>query len=231
MRRIFPTTCPTVRMTRGKSFGGITASATIATTISLPMSKSNIEDPAKRASGPRRSEALCHRRRKGGAQPTLWTSLASTPTRFSIDRGAVGGASAGFLVVVGETFLERFHAFGDVAHDVGDLTFAAEQQERHRDEQHPVPNAQTTHGRFPNPLAPPGNRRRDPRCPKPKRVERQKQAWLGAKAGESDCGTRSVAFFLQGIGPPRQRWRREGPHCAAGGSGKTIAGRTKDSHP
>ncbi len=30
MRRIWPTYWPTVRITRGKSFGGITASATIA---------------------------------------------------------------------------------------------------------------------------------------------------------------------------------------------------------
>src|SRR5208282_5680874 len=101
MRRIFPTTCPTVRMTRGRSFGGITASATIATTISLPMSKSNIEDPAERASGARGSVSPCHERRKGRAQPTLltsWTSLASTPTRFSIERGGFGADSARFSV-------------------------------------------------------------------------------------------------------------------------------------
>src|SRR5208337_896682 len=63
---------------------------------------------------------------------------------------------SGLLVVVGEAFLERLHAFGDVAHDVGYLALAAEQQERNRGEQHPVPNAETTHGRFPNTMTPPG---------------------------------------------------------------------------
>jgi hypothetical protein len=42
MRRIFPTYWPTVRSTRGKSFGGITARATIPTTRSLLASRSNM---------------------------------------------------------------------------------------------------------------------------------------------------------------------------------------------
>ena len=48
IRRIFPTVCPTVRITRGRSFGGITAKATMATMIILLMSKSNMAHRATR---------------------------------------------------------------------------------------------------------------------------------------------------------------------------------------
>ncbi len=43
MRRILPMTWPTVRMTRGRSFGGMTARATMPKIRSLPTSKSNME--------------------------------------------------------------------------------------------------------------------------------------------------------------------------------------------
>ena len=42
MRRILPSVCPTVRMTRGRSFGGITAKATMPTMIILLRSRSNM---------------------------------------------------------------------------------------------------------------------------------------------------------------------------------------------
>ena len=42
IRRILPTVWPTVRMTRGRSFGGITAKATTPTMIILLMSRSNM---------------------------------------------------------------------------------------------------------------------------------------------------------------------------------------------
>ena len=42
MRRILPSVCPTVRMTRGRSFGGITANATMPTMIILLRSRSNM---------------------------------------------------------------------------------------------------------------------------------------------------------------------------------------------
>src|SRR6185437_39676 len=55
------------------------------------------------------------------------------------------------LIVVRQAFLERFHALGDIAHEVGNLALAAEQQKRDRGEQHPMPNAQATHGLHPIP--------------------------------------------------------------------------------
>ncbi len=42
IRRIRPIVWPTVRITRGRSFGGITAKATMATMIILLMSRSNM---------------------------------------------------------------------------------------------------------------------------------------------------------------------------------------------
>src|ERR1700733_13649836 len=42
MRRILPIVWPTVRMTRGRSLGGITAKATMPTRIILLMSRSNM---------------------------------------------------------------------------------------------------------------------------------------------------------------------------------------------
>jgi beta-phosphoglucomutase-like phosphatase (HAD superfamily) len=47
--------------------------------------------------------------------------------------------------VVGHALLERLDALCDVAHDVGNLALAAEQQQRNREEQHPMPNAEATH--------------------------------------------------------------------------------------
>ena len=42
MRRILPIVWPTVRITRGRSFGGITAKATMPTMIILLKSRSNM---------------------------------------------------------------------------------------------------------------------------------------------------------------------------------------------
>ena len=157
MRRIRPSAWPTVRMTRGKSFGGITASATMPKTRSLPTSKSNMQ---RSRSGGRPAWRPATARRAGSVSrpcPSLWRR----PGAGAVLEARRRGRRLGRLVVLGHAFLERFDALGDVAHDVGDLAFAAEQQQRDRREQHPVPNAQATHGVFPHERAvrPLGGRR------------------------------------------------------------------------
>ena len=145
----------------------------------LPVSRSVEEDALSRP---------CERR---------WRRRRPGSRSSAADRRAPG---AGFSSSSGEAFLERFHALGDVAHDVGDLALAAEQQQRHRAEQHPVPNAEATHGRFPDAKAPPGftSRRRDPRCREPKRGARQKQACHGARNRDLNAARRLVGSACAG---------------------------------
>ena len=133
---------------------------------SLPTSKSNMERSGHTkalGSGARRISPPGDGRRAGRVSRPCVVSFASTaaPARFSRLRGGVGAAGSAAGVVVGHALLEGFDALGDVAHDVGNLAFAAEQQQRHRSEQHPVPNAQTTHGHRPgqSPNAPASRRR------------------------------------------------------------------------
>src|SRR5271165_2626872 len=149
-------------MTRGKSLGGITASATIATTISLPKSKSNISGSVRPNVGdtPQAFPVQKELRATRSADLVHVVGVDANPVLDGTRRSGCGRRDGLLLVVVGHALLERFHALGDVAHDVRDLALAAEQQERDRNEQHPVPNAKATHGRFPNTPTPPGVSRR-----------------------------------------------------------------------
>src|SRR5208337_4674144 len=115
-------------MTRGRSLGGITARATIATTNILPMSKSNIGAPAERAPG-RRGRASPSCERQHAIRSADLVHVAGLDARTVLDRAGSRRRSAlrrFLLVVLGEALLEGFHPFGDVAHDVGDLAFASE---------------------------------------------------------------------------------------------------------
>ena len=152
MRRILPTVWPTVRITRGKSFGGMTAQGDDADDQKL--ADVNIEHeqarpdgrPGDRAARPPESAPLSSPWRV--SRPSACRSTSTAPPRFSIERGRRRGR--GFrLVVLRHALLEGFDALGDVAHDVGNLALAAEQQQRDRSEQHPVPDAKATHDRHP----------------------------------------------------------------------------------
>src|SRR5271166_6707781 len=155
-------------MTRGKSFGGITAKATMPTISILPTSRSNMTHWTRATNGgalrPRHGHAGCAVNRQ--ARPRLKTRSADLVDVVGVDADAAldrplgGRGGLRLLVVVGQAFLERFHALGDVAHEVGNLALAAEQQERDRAEQHPMPNAKATHGRLPIPRRPTSRRRR-----------------------------------------------------------------------
>ena len=100
----------------------------------LPAARGAPRDPPPRAATPhaklavRHSRGLHHRR-----QLLLWSPV-------------VGSLRSGLrLVVVGKSPLERLHALGDVAHDVGNLAFAAEQQQRHRDDRRRDRDAERGH--------------------------------------------------------------------------------------
>src|SRR5277367_3476508 len=150
MRRILPTAWPTVRMTRGRSFGGITAKATMPTMIILLMSRSNIAHRTRRPNSDAASAT--------SSSPALrFENALSRPYER---RSRDGRSRLHLLVVVGQALLERLHALGDVDHEVGNLALAAEQQERNRTEQHPMPNAKATHGRHPILRRPGSGRRR-----------------------------------------------------------------------
>src|SRR6516162_932390 len=138
MRRILPNVCPTVRITRGRSFGGITAKATMPTIIILLTSRSNM------AHGPGAPTAsiTARRHRCRRKRPLRARRSADLVNVVRLDADAVldrpGRRLSGLgLIVLGKPFLERFHALGDVAHEVGNLALAAEQQERNRAKQHP----------------------------------------------------------------------------------------------
>src|SRR4051812_45319616 len=62
--------------------------------------------------------------------------------RLVLPRGLV---LLGRLVVFRHALLEALYALGHVAHDRGNLAAAAEQQQRHGEEDEPMPDAQATH--------------------------------------------------------------------------------------
>src|SRR5260370_722888 len=129
-----------------------------------------------------------------------WARSADLMNVFGLDADAVfdralrGRRGLGDFIVLRHSLFERFDAFGDIAHDVGNLALAAEQQQRDRAEQHPMPNTEATHGRLPDPRRRPVEPAAHPRSRKPKREMPQKQACL-RKSADQRAGW---AFVFEG---------------------------------
>ena len=116
MARALPTHCPTMRIRRGKSFGPTTTSATTSRMrIWLQLRSSNIA--------------------KGRRYECVAVSFFGLVARKFARRG----------LLVGEALLEAVDALGEVAHQVGNLAAAAEQDQRDRSHQQDMPDAQATH--------------------------------------------------------------------------------------
>src|SRR5215475_2927534 len=151
MRRILPIHWPTVRSTAGNSLGPITTSAITAMMMILPQPRSNIglsfHDAAEsrgRAAG-QAVGAACVR-------AEISTGLMALRLRGDafglvvVDGLLLGrGRHRGRLLVVRHALLEGLDALGEVAHERGDFAAPAEQQERDRNDDDPVHDAQRTH--------------------------------------------------------------------------------------
>ncbi len=60
-------------------------------------------------------------------------------------RRIAGALHLRLLVFVGQAFLERFYALCDIPHDVGNLAFAAENDQYDGPDNEPMPDRQTAH--------------------------------------------------------------------------------------
>src|SRR5215510_134888 len=154
MRRSLAIHCPSVRNAPGSSFGPMAISATVPMSSSSPQPMSNMEASLRRAhgaAGPSAAAIPAVRRLSAAASGSAGLARLRgsgggrrrSGRRLMVDR--LHGLSLGRLglglVLFREPLLERLDALGKVAHQLGDLAAPAEQQEAHRQNDNPVPDA------------------------------------------------------------------------------------------
>src|SRR5208283_2813066 len=132
MRRACAVHWPSWRSTRGKSLEGMATSATMPITISLPASKSNMV-PSGSGCGAR------------GSPLDLFGVAGLVERKLLL--GQVVKRLCGLFrrVRLVQALLERLDSLGHVAHHIGDLELAAEEDENHRADDDPVPDRHATH--------------------------------------------------------------------------------------
>src|ERR1700761_7165126 len=117
MARALPAHLPAICIRRGKSFGPTTTSMTTS-----------------------RMRICCQLNR---------SNMGRRPARGNSDRGlvlvGVFGVDHLGVVLLGQPLLEAVDAFAEVAHQVGHLATATEQDQGHQAQKHPMDPAQTTH--------------------------------------------------------------------------------------
>src|SRR5215472_2157856 len=159
----------------------------------------------KSPSSVRRSGAVVRRTIRGG-----WARGPRALLRRDLRRGLRLGR-----LVLFHALLERLDAFREVAHHVGELPAAAEQHGDHRDQNQPMPDAETTHVTF---LEPKGftrcregdgaaralsreNRARAEACPYPLKLRSRSMAYTAMHRLIFPAGTpddASLALFSAG---------------------------------